>query len=159
MDIVFVILSLILSLALILNQLSFITNKTPFQIVEDMGQGFNLGNSFDCSNISYPKEIVSPDDQLTLCGNPVPTKETINKIRLSGFKTIRLPVYWANFINELDEVNSDWMSRVKEAVDWIIRHNMYCILTISDDEESWLSEGVKAKKKIYKFMETNCQRI
>ena len=42
METLFVILSLILSSALILNQLSFITNKTPFQIVEDMGQGFNL---------------------------------------------------------------------------------------------------------------------
>ena len=147
MEILFVILSLILSSALILNQLSFITNKTPFQIVDDMGQGFNLGNSFDCCNNSNPKKIISPDDQLTLCGNPVPTKETINKIRLSGFKTIRLPVYWTHFINERDEINSDWMIRVKEVVDWIIRSNMYCILTISDDEESWLSEGENAKKK------------
>jgi len=147
MEMLFVILSLILSSALILSKLSFITNKKPIQVVDDMGQGFNLGNSFDCCNNTSPKEILSPDDQLTLCGNPVPTRETITKIKQSGFKTIRLPVYWTHFINELDEVNSDWMSKVKEVVDWIIRSNMYCILTISDDEESWLSEGEKAKKK------------
>ena len=147
MEALFVILSLILSSALILNQLSFISNKTPLQIVDDMGQGFNLGNSFDCYNSTNPKEILTPDDQLTLCGNPVPTRETITKIKQSGFKTIRLPVNWMHFINELDEVNSDWMSRVKEAVDWAIRSNMYCILTISDDEECWLSEGEKAKKR------------
>ena len=148
METLFVILTLILSSALILNKLSFISNKNPIQIVEDMGQGFNLGNSFDCYNSTNPKLILTPDDQLTLCGNPVPTKETITKIKQSGFKTIRLPVNWMHFINELDEVNSDWMSRVKEAVDWIIRSNMYCILTISDDEECWLSEGEKAKKNI-----------
>lgn len=147
MEIMFVILSLILCLALILNQLSFISNKTPIQIVDDMGQGLNLGNSFDCKNDFNPKDILSPDDQLTLCGNPSPSKETITKIQQSGFKTIRLPVYWEHFINKLDEVNSLWMKRIKEVVDWITKSNMYCILTVTDDEDSWLSKGVQVKQK------------
>ena len=66
-------------------------------------------------------------------GNSPPTKETINRLNKYGFKTIRFPVTWSYFINDSNIVNQDWMLRIKEFVDWIIKKNMYCILNLHAD--------------------------
>ena len=41
-------LSVALSFSLILNYLKLSSQKTAFEIVNDMGIEYNLGNSFDC---------------------------------------------------------------------------------------------------------------
>ena len=54
-----------------------------------------------------------------------------------------------HFIDESGNVNSDWMSRVKEVTKWIIKDKMYCILNVHHDgvTGNWLSEGMKVKNK------------
>lgn len=133
--------------SLLLNLLTFNYNKPAIEIVNEMGIGYNLGNGFDCYN--NLKKIEIPDDQITLCGNPIPTKDLIIKIKKYGFKTIRFPVTWINFIDSFGNINSDWLSRVKEVIDWIIDSNMYCILNMHNDNEpgNWLSKGMNAKDK------------
>ena len=76
-----------------------------------MGIGYNLANLFDSYDIS--KEIKSPEDQITLYGNEIPTKQMIKSIKKSGFRTIRFPVTWANFIDEYGNININWLNRVK----------------------------------------------
>ena len=66
------------------------TKMTAMQIVNDMGIGINLGNNFDC--YSSFEEIKNPDEQITLWGNAIITKETITSIKKNKFKTIRFPV-------------------------------------------------------------------
>ena len=112
------ILIFIFFISLILSLLSFYSTKTSFQIVKEMGLGYNLANLFDCYNIS--KEITEPNDQITLCGNSIPTKDIIKNIKKNGFKTIRFPVTWMHFIDDTGKVNPKWMERVIEVVDWII---------------------------------------
>ena len=142
------ILILLLIYSLLLCFLSLNYNKPAIEIVNEMGIGYNLGNSFDCYNNMV--EVKIPDDQITLCGNPIPTKNLISKLKRYGFKTIRLPVTWINFIDSFGNINSDWLSRIKEVIDWIIDNNMYCILNIHNDNEpkNWLyEEGIDAKDK------------
>ena len=76
--------------------------------------GYNLGNLFDSYNNSI--KINNPDEQITLLGNPLPTKKLISNIKKSGFKTIRFPVTWINFIDEYGNVNKEWMLRIKEVI-------------------------------------------
>ena len=142
-----VILGIILGITLILNFQAFLDVKTAIEIVNDMGLGYNLGNSFDSYNISI--KIDNPDDQITLLGNPIPTKNLISNIKKSGFKTIRFPVTWINFIDEYGNVNPEWMKRVKEVVNWIISKNLYCIINIHNDGEegNWLYYRLNAKEK------------
>ena len=123
------------------------STKSAMQIVEDMGIGYNLGNMFDCYNDSI--QIKTPKEQITSCGNPEINREMIVKIRKSGFKTIRFPITWINFIDDLGNINEEWMSKVKEVVDWIINANMYCILNIYHDGDSgnWLTNGKNAREK------------
>ncbi len=91
------ILTAILFVALVLSLLlTYQSNKykikPAIETVNGMGIGYNLGNSFDCYNISI--KINNPNEQITLLGNPIPTKKIITNIKKNGFKTIRFPVTW-----------------------------------------------------------------
>ena len=141
------ILFFIFLLSLVLNYISLTYKKTAMEIVNEMGIGYNLGNIFDC----YDKkiEITNPIDQITLYGNSFPTKQMISSIKKSGFKTIRFPVTWINFIDDYGNINSDWMKNVKKVIDLIINSNMYCILNLENDGKkgNWLSKGLIFKDK------------
>ena len=112
-----------------------------------MGIGWNMGNTFDSYNSN--KIIIDPDEQITLWGNIVPTKQLFINLKKCGFKTIRFPITWIHFINEKGIINKIWLQRIKEVVDWIINLNMYCILNIHYDSVSpnWLSKGEESKEK------------
>ena len=147
MDLLDAILISLLILTLIFNYLSLYYKRKSMEIVNDMGMGYNLGNIFDC----YDKdvEIKDPIDQITLCGNSFPTKQMISSIKKSGFKTIRFPVTWINFIDDYGNINSEWMKNVKEVIDLIINSKMYCILNLENDGKkgNWLSRGIIFKDK------------
>ena len=87
----------LLTLSLLLNYLSLSYKKTSMEIVNEMGNGYNLGNLFDCYDKNV--EIKNPLDQITLCGNSFPTKLMISNIKKSVFNTIRFPITWINFID------------------------------------------------------------
>ena len=141
------ILTILFILSLLLSYQSNLKEKTTMDMINEMGIGYNLGNSFDSYNKSI--EINNPEDQITLMGNPIPTKKMISNIKKYGFKTIRLPVTWINFIDEFGNITPEWIERVKEVVNWIIKKNIYCILNIyhDADEGNWLYNGIKAKDK------------
>jgi endoglucanase len=52
-------------------------------------------------------------------------------------------------MNENNKVNSEWMLKIREVVDWVINNNMYCIINVHHDGEgdNWLSKGIFAKDK------------
>ena len=147
MQILLNILIAIFLISLILDLINNYNIKTAVKTVNEMGIGYNLGNLFDSYNFS--KEIKTPDEQITLWGNSLPTKKMISNIKKYGFKTIRFPVTWMNFMDEHGNVNSEWMSRVKEVVNWIVKKNLYCVLNIQNDAEKggWLYDGITAKNK------------
>ena len=142
-----IILSLLFVLSILLNLLSLNSKKKSIEIVNEIGIGYNLANLFDSYDIS--KEIKSPEDQITLYGNEIPTKQMIKSIKKSGFRTIRFPVTWANLIDEYGNININWLNRVKEVIDLIIEYNIYCILNIQRDSEfgNWLWDVKKAKNR------------
>ena len=147
MEYLYIILPVVLIISLILSYMDFCVKETINQRINKMGIGYNLGNSFDC----YDNSIIinTPDDQITLKGNIIPTKKLISNIKKNGFKTIRFPITWINFIDESGKVNSNWMVRVKEVADWIIYYDMYCIINVHHDGKSgnWLSKGIDSKNK------------
>jgi endoglucanase len=120
---------------------------SSMEIVNDMGIGWNMANSFDCYDDVI--EIKTPDDQIKLWGNPIPSKELFSNIKKYGIKTVRLPITWKFFIDEVGNVDPVWMSRVKEVVNLITKKNLYCIINIHYDGiiGYWLNEGIKVKDK------------
>ena len=83
---------------------------------EHMLVGWCLGNSLD--SIIYRKgESVSYYE--TAWGNPVTTKDMIDKVKQSGFNAVRVPVTWNDHMDENGTVDADWLDRVKEVVSYV----------------------------------------
>ena len=79
MDFLFFILLSILLLLIILDCLYLGNSKNSIEIVRDMGIGYNFGNTFDSYSFSF--EANTPEEQITLNGNTLPTKQMIKKIK------------------------------------------------------------------------------
>ena len=110
--------------------------KTAKKLVAGMKLGWSLGNTLDSFEDSIDKNS-KPEAWETAWGNPVTSKELIEKIIDEGFHVIRFPVSWRNHINDEANYHIDeaWMNRVKELVDYAYEHGACVILNIH--HEGW----------------------
>ena len=147
MNVLYIILPIILLVSLMFDYLYEMKEENSLEIVRKMGIGYNLANTFD--SFSYFEDFETPEEQIRLNGNIPPTKEMIKKIKKYGFKTIRFPVTWMHFIDDKGNIKSEWMIRVKEVVDIIIKENLYCILNVHNDGDydNWLKRGIEVKDR------------
>ena len=112
------------------------TSSSSVEFVKKMGLGWNLGNTLDAT---YYEETKSNQDNKTETSweMPATTQEMIKSVHAAGFKTIRIPVSWHNHIESVSgstyKIDSKWMARVKEIVDWAIAEKMYVIINIHHD--------------------------
>ena len=122
-----------------------IVDVTSMELTGLMGAGWNLGNTLDAHWNDLPWGIMqSPSQQETLWGNPVTTKAMIDKIKESGFNTVRVPVTWYMFTGPGPNynINAAWMNRVQEVIDYVIDNGMFCILnTHHEDFQSGFKNG------------------
>jgi len=144
-----IILLIIFLFSLILNYLSFYLKKNAFQLVNDMGIGYNLGNTFNCCNTI--EEEYSENKEIKVLGATLPTKNILKEIRKNGFKTIRFQVLYTNYIFNNDKINSEWIQKIKELINLIKQLNMYLILSIKHTRQFWQSERKKSKNKYINF--------
>lgn len=126
------------------------------QIVEAMGPGRNLGNQLESVTDNVPEE--------TNWGNPVITEKLIQSVKAAGFKSIRIPVsYFAKIDDDKDyTIDSKWLDRVQEVVNYCIKNDLYAVINIHGDgyntiDGGWLlcngknqTEIKKKYKKVWK---------
>lgn len=126
------------------------------QIVEAMGPGWNLGNQLESVTDNVPEE--------TNWGNPVITEKLIQSVKSAGFKSIRIPVsYFAKIDDDKDyTIDSKWLDRVQEVVNYCIKNDLYAVINIHGDgyntiDGGWLlcngknqTEIKKKYKKVWK---------
>ncbi len=105
-----------------------VNGKTANQIVAEMGAGWNLGNTLDATGGNGLSSETS-------WGNPKTTKAMIDAVKAQGFNTVRVPVSWGRHMSSDLTIDSAWMARVKEIVDYCIDNDMYVILNIHHDNE------------------------
>ncbi|MCR5718414.1 MAG: cellulase family glycosylhydrolase [Oscillospiraceae bacterium] len=120
-------------------------DKTAVEIVNDMGQGWNLGNTFDCWNTRG-----WTTDTETGWGNPRTTKDMISAIHASGFDSVRIPITWYENLADQStfDIDDAYLARVKEVVDYAYDQGMYVIINMHWDWETggslWLNKGLDA---------------
>ncbi|WP_328994165.1 glycoside hydrolase family 5 protein [Kribbella sp. NBC_01245] len=97
------------------------------QIVADLGAGWNLGNSLEANSNGYPSE--------TAWNNPTVTQALIDKVKASGFKSIRIPVSYLRHIGPGPNytINSAWLNRVQQVVDYAYNRGMHVMINIHGD--------------------------
>jgi endoglucanase len=145
----YVILIFILVFSLTFSYLSFISTKTALQFVNDMGIGYNLGNTYNCCNIIGEKN--SENEEIKLLGTTLPTRNIVKEIKKKGFKTIRFQILYTNYTYNNGKINSEWVYKIKELINMIIKLNMYLILSIKHTRQFWDFEGVNSKDKYINF--------
>lgn len=110
-------------------------NKTAQEVINEMGAGWNLGNTLDSAN--FQKEYLNTEKSIsyyeTLWGNPVTTKSMIDTIKKAGFKSIRVPVTYYDHMSKDGTIDTKWLDRVEEVINYVLKNNMYCILDIHHD--------------------------
>ena len=120
---------------------------TAQQAAAGMGIGLNLGNTMEaydatnCEKITYEWIPVvgdnTPTDYETTWGAVVTTQEIIDGIKDSGFNTVRIPVFWGNMMKNdgTYTINSDYIKRVGEIVDYCQNAGLYTVVNIHHFDE------------------------
>ena len=113
-------------------EVSAANEMTAFEITENMEIGWNIGNSLDASNGSGLSTETS-------WGNPKITQELISAVKAKGFNTIRVPTTWYKHLDSDNNIDAEWLARVKEVVDYAYNQDMYVILNIHHEE--WINRS------------------
>lgn len=128
-------------IAFIMSIISFISMILPFPVAPQtdsvkfaasLGAGWNLGNTLDSWRIP------EPEDTETCWGNPKTTKELISLLKDNGFDSVRIPVTWFQHLDDDGNIESEWLDRVNEVVDYVIDCGMFAVLNIQHDDQDWL---------------------
>lgn len=110
-------------------------NLNQTEITAAMGAGWNLGNQLEAANSGTPSE--------TNWGNPVIMEDLILAVKAAGFKSVRIPVSYLNMIGSDSNytINSKWLDRVQEVVDFCIDNDLYAIINMHGDGYTSISGG------------------
>lgn len=101
---------------------------TPWEMVERMGKGLNLGNTLE-----------APDE-----GDwSAPAEEYyFHDFADAGFTCVRIPIRWTNHMLDSTPytVDTTWMNRVEEVIDWALDTGLVVIINSHHDDE-WLYDA------------------
>ena len=119
----------------------FDESMTSEKLVYEMKFGWNLGNTFDAVN--HAAKGNNGLDSETCWGNPKTTEEMFEALAEKGVKTVRIPISWHNhFIDKNYTIDPKWMKRVKEVVDWALKHGLYVIINSHHDNAGATKESI-----------------
>lgn len=115
------------------------------ELIQDMGAGWNLGNTMDGHTGFTPGETVWQPYQTT--------KKLIQSVHDMGFNTVRIPVTWGTMIDDENDyaIDEKWMSRVQDIVDYCVSLDMYAIVNIHHDgaeQTGWLRIATDDQKAL-----------
>lgn len=134
-----------------------ISDRTTMEIVDDMGAGINLGNTFDSTG-NWFHDVPG---QETAWGSPIITKKIIKGYADAGFGVMRLPVSWTVLMDDEGNINAEFIDRVEEVVNWILDSGMYCILNSHHDgwSEKFYDDEAAAMELYEKMWKQICERF
>lgn len=109
-------------------------NLPAVKVVKELGLGWNLGNQLD----AHVNEIADE----TSWGNGKVTQETLLKVKQAGFTSVRIPVTWLGKVGEAPHyhIDTDWMNRVAEVVEYAEKAGLKAIINIHHDGHRHIHE-------------------
>ena len=117
---------------------SDVKDYTVAELLSEMKIGWNLGNTLD-----------APEGE-TAWGQPVTTKEMIDKIHELGFNTMRVPTSWGLHTSGAPDyiIDEDWMNRVEEVVNYALDNDMFVILNSHHDNDFYYPSKAHAEESV-----------
>lgn len=139
--------------------------ESAFAAAANFGPGWNLGNTLDATSYSHNDALsgkqgwivqwgkkdaqgqLLPEAWETAWGQPLATQAIADYVLSLGFTTIRIPVTWAEHIDENDQIDPNWLIRVREVVDLFHSRGAYVIINLHHDggANGW----IKASEESY----------
>ncbi|HAP60187.1 MAG TPA: hypothetical protein DCR93_12065, partial [Cytophagales bacterium] len=110
---------------------------SSFDLVAEMGVGWNLGNSFD----------VTARDK-TLWGNPAPSFAMVTAVKAMGFGTIRIPITWGFHQQENAPytIEPGYLQEIETVVEHAFRNQMHVIINVHHDND-WVVPTAEAAEE------------
>jgi len=136
--------------------------KDPFDIspsafVEQIGSGWNLGNTFE----NYWATYNSVYAQETALHGAETTKEMIDLVADTGFNAVRIPVSWGPQTTKNSKgeyvVKTELLKRVQTVADWCLARKMFVVINMHHDDKNWLdisATGTKWEEVKKQYRET-----
>ena len=122
---------------------------TAVELTRLMGNGVNLGNTFEACDNVRGRFSADPKAYETYWGQPVTTQAMLDGMKAAGFDTIRIPVAWMTNAASLTHgdytIDLSYLARVKEVVDYARQADMYVILNDHWDGGWWGMFGSEDK--------------
>ena len=105
---------------------------TSLQLSQQMGAGWNLGNSL---------EAIGGE---TAWGNPATAQALMTAVKAAGFKTVRIPVSWKQYADANDNIATTWLARVAQVVDYARNAGLHALVNIHWDG-GWMQPTLAAQ--------------
>lgn len=121
--------------------------RSSMEVINDMAPGWNLGNTLEgvatWTGVDFLNNKGGVGAETAWQGTKT-TQEIIDYVKSLGFRSVRIPCSWAfGHISNAStyEIDSKWMTRVKEVVDYCIRDSLYVVLNDHWDG-GWLENHI-----------------
>ena len=122
--------------------------ETATEAVKKMTAGWNLGNALDAfSSDIQPGAALAQYE--TCWGQPVTEEFLMKQMKAKGFQAIRVPVTWWQHMDAEGKVDSLWMQRVEQVVNYVLQNDMYCIINVHHDTGAAVEAWLKADSTSY----------
>ena len=122
--------------------------ETAAEAVKKMIAGWNVGNDMDCFDSDIKPG--SPLEEYERSWGQSPANELMfKKLAEKGFSAIRVPVTWWQHMDAEGRVDTLWMARVEQIVNWVLDNGMYCIINVHHDTGAAVEAWIKADSTSY----------
>ena len=107
-----------------------IPENEAMTLLDNMGVGWNLGNTFD----AFQDPFYGNEMQLERYWNGcMTTPQMFDALKNAGFRSVRIPVSWHNHVDKDFNISQNWLNRVKAVVDYAYNRGFYVILNTHHD--------------------------
>ena len=110
---------------------------TAMDLAADMYPGWNLGNTMEPGPCSW---LSNPLDYETAWQGSKTTQAIIDFVKAQGFRSVRIPCSWYVHADANYNIDTKWLDRVQEVVDYCIRDSLYVILNDHYDN-GWIERS------------------
>ena len=138
------------------NEPKTMREMTAADLVADIRIGWSLGNTLDAHDgpggFSWLGGGVYANTSVTELetgwSRPLTKPEHFAVIKEAGFNAVRIPVTWFKVIDDNYNIREDWMTRVKEVVDYAVDLDLFVIINTHHDDSLFKLNSAETENSI-----------
>ena len=121
----------------LLFSISAVAQPTAMEMAAEMYPGWNLGNTMEPGPCNW---ISDPINWETAWQGSKTTQQIIDFVKAQGFRSVRIPCAWYVHSDANYNIDTKWMDRVQEVVDYCIKDSLYVVLNDHYDN-GWIEKS------------------